>query len=665
LINIDTANAAVWDGRSWRWNRSHTQYYSQSYFSGTYDYSMEGKYGYYSAVVPTANLLRSGSDAIPSSINTVDELVDYLKALNRTGGSSIEARWKRAGSAFVVHSMLGRNGNQANSNGGRHISDATFENLRDRLNSAKSINWNTAASTDGINTESSYNSDVDVQAYRHTKTDIAIVIIDSNNNSYKLFRHCANPVGALTGIAESPKDYNLTPLVNVNRQSSESGGTVKVTPVVNNSGRVKSSNTYWTISSMAYAPNASVPNSISTDQKNSGPDRACDYYRSSGAQNCENTVNGVGSFSLGTPSFYTSSSGSSFDTKDLIVGDYEVGTRVCYGLSVFSRNEKTGSEQTWAHSIPICLVVGKKPKVQVWGGDLLVGRYFIGQTPLGQSSNVTASVSMKTVSGEQHAFGSWIEYGIFSSGSITGVASESAFSGPSGMLVGDPSNACDYSQLSFTNVDPNSAKCNDIGNYSLSGSIPDIGSNFPVNSSTARLRVAPASNDIVGLNGVYTADGNIHITSSGDISKGRWIVINTPGSIVTINGNITYTPETLNKLEDIPQVIIVAKDILIAGNVTRVDAWLVASDTVNTCSSVSETASLSVEICNNSLIVNGPVMASKIFLRRTAGSGTGNSSGDPAEIFNLRADAYLWAVNRSLNLGRAQTIFNTELPPRF
>jgi len=98
--------------------------------------------------------------------------------------------------------------------------------------------------------------------------------------------------------------------------------------------------------------------------------------------------------------------------------------------------------------------------------------------------------------------------------------------------------------------------------------------------------------------------------------------------------------------------------------VKQIDAWLIAKSGLNTCSDV--VGNLSSTLCNNQLTVNGPVMAGQLYLRRTAGSGTGQDhSGDPAEIFNLRPDAYMWASMRATGGGnRAQTVYTTELPPR-
>jgi hypothetical protein len=63
--------------------------------------------------------------------------------------------------------------------------------------------------------------------------------------------------------------------------------------------------------------------------------------------------------------------------------------------------------------------------------------------------------------------------------------------------------------------------------------------------------------------------------------------------------------------------------------------------------------------------VNGPVLSDKLILYRTAGSGTGAASGDPAEVFNTRPDTYLWAQLVAAGSGRAETVDTTELPPRF
>ena len=58
-------------------------------------------------------------------------------------------------------------------------------------------------------------------------------------------------------------------------------------------------------------------------------------------------------------------------------------------------------------------------------------------------------------------------------------------------------------------------------------------------------------------------------------------------------------------------------------------------------------------------------MTDNLYLLRTAGSGTGAASGDPAEVFNMRADVYLWAFSQASSGSRIHSVYITELPPRF
>ena len=118
--------------------------------------------------------------------------------------------------------------------------------------------------------------------------------------------------------------------------------------------------------------------------------------------------------------------------------------------------------------------------------------------------------------------------------------------------------------------------------------------------------------------------------------------------------------------------MIIAKNILIADNVSNVDAWLIATGSgtdgrINTCGAggVNESTPLNANVCASELTVNGPVMAKHLIMRRTAGAGTGTTAGDPAEVFNLRADAYIWSTSYAPGTGRLPTVETTELPARF
>jgi len=298
-------------------------------------------------------------------------------------------------------------------------------------------------------------------------------------------------------------------------------------------------------------------------------------------------------------------------TQTDTVGDQTVGTQVCYAVSVQNYTDDPATTN-WRHSASVCIKIGTRPKTQVWGGDLI------------DSELVNTSVTNKSINGTTHTFGSWIEYGIFAVKTVTGAASGSAYAGSG--LAGV--NNCKESKLSFSNsiAAGSCLSTTAIGNYTNSPSIPNV------------------SNSAVG----------------------KWFVLNAPGATVNISGDIKYLSGTMHNISDIPQVIIIAGNVNIAGSVTRVDSWLIASGGLNTCSDVAVGAALDSKTCKQALAVNGPVMADKLYLRRTAGSGTGaNHSGDPAEIFNLRPDAYMWASLRATGGGkRIQTVHTTELPPR-
>jgi hypothetical protein len=273
-------------------------------------------------------------------------------------------------------------------------------------------------------------------------------------------------------------------------------------------------------------------------------------------------------------------------------------------------------------------------------------------------------------------FGSWVEYAIFAVGNIKQTGSGAAFAQTGLATTGGTNFPCKYSTLSFANIPAspaNGTTCTGvtgtIGNYSnvLSPSpAQDIGDRFPTNSSTPALPRA----DLTGLQGVYTANGPVTISGGnigGSAAPGEWIVINAPNQDVTITGNINYTSKTLHTISEIPQVVIIAGDITIsdasATKVTNIDAWLIAKKNnikpgnIYTC----ETDPKSVSDCPDTLLVNGPVIANKLFLRRTGGT----DSGSAAETFNLRADAYLWAYGLASGAGKIQTVHTAELPPRY
>jgi len=256
-------------------------------------------------------------------------------------------------------------------------------------------------------------------------------------------------------------------------------------------------------------------------------------------------------------------------------------------------------------------------------------------------------------------YGSWGEYGVSATGTIKGIGSGSAFAGK-GL---SHTTLCSYSFLILSNATTPGTNCKNtatLGSYNPNRTIPDIAATFPQAAATNSVS---GNVDVSSLSGTYSASGSVNLTG-GTLPAGRWAVINATGQSVTISGDLNYAPAPMTSLDQIPQLIIIADNINIQSNVSKVDAWLVGKGTINTCSDVAK-ASINATNCNNPLVVNGPVMAGRLLLYRTGGSGNGDQSGDPAEIFNLRPDAYLWGITYASTNGRIETVYQRELPPRF
>ena len=313
-----------------------------------------------------------------------------------------------------------------------------------------------------------------------------------------------------------------------------------------------------------------------------------------------------------------------------------------------------------------CVVVGKKPKVQVHGGDLSVGKVFTGTSV---TSQVNTSTSFRAA-GAGELFGSWVEYGIFATGTVTGTASGSAFA-----AISTNPNVCQRSYLSFTlSTNTCSAATTVIGGYTPARLIPDVSVNFPQPGAALGASVTP--NSLLSGAGTYigTRTGNLTINAS-NLQPGKTVVLKVTGTATIVGNQVNNNDNNgagYRGASQLPQLVIIANKIVIANSVSNVDAWLVANGadgTVETCDTGSSTYALSGAArltgskCNNSLTVNGPVMAKHLWLRRTA-NADGASPGTPAEVFNLRADAYLWAEAQSVSAGRIQTVYTTELPPR-
>ena len=164
------------------------------------------------------------------------------------------------------------------------------------------------------------------------------------------------PGGACTTV---PYNFTLTPTVDVNVEAAESGTPIQVTSSISNSGPTKSlDDTEWRLFKFVLAPGASIPSAGESGS-------ACPpVWTGCGAPQAQ-----------GSGIFGVSPATTNLPTVDYTVEDLELGSQVCYGLSVNkfagSRGSNKGANNWW-NGAPDCMVVGKKPKVQIWGGDAAV-----------------------------------------------------------------------------------------------------------------------------------------------------------------------------------------------------------------------------------------------------------------------------------------------------
>lgn len=318
----------------------------------------------------------------------------------------------------------------------------------------------------------------------------------------------------------------------------------------------------------------------------------------------------------------------------------QAGDQVCYATVVAAYQRDIGRD-TSSYAVK-CIVVSKKPKVQFWGGDVRAGVSGLGGTGEGMIQTST------TILDEQR-YGSWAEYSMLASGSIIS-SSGAGLSG--GGPLGAP--AREYNQLTFRNTKAPFGRFGRLTGYQ-----------YPA--------IAAGSGSLK-IDGAQLAASGEYKAASVEIAGGtvaRSATVHIQAKTVRITGNITYLGDPLGSVAEVPQLVIQADHIIIEPHVQRVDGWLLANKTVSTCAEAKngkgwpEAELLASGACDKEqLRINGPIATKSLYLRRTHGSEQGEFAR-PAEILNLRPDAYLARYGRSRTSGAIQTMYSRELPPRF
>ncbi len=352
---------------------------------------------------------------------------------------------------------------------------------------------------------------------------------------------------------------------------------------------------------------------------------------------------------LGRPTTFHKGPGTtpySNDSSAFVPTNADVGKQVCRQVEATHTVAGVTTRITSAGACVTIVPSPVSPTVQFWGYDARIG-------------GVATTTSMIK---DSKTYGSWSEYGAMMNGTNTGDLFASGAAYENGVTTA-PS-LSDKSALSFANTGAGNPS---TGNW-----------NGPIGFDGSYASLCPALSQ-TAINGISNA------TSTQ-------VICNTGGTI-EIKDDITLD-SSVKATSNVPQILIIAKNIKIDSGVKRIDAWLIAgapsdfditsTDTdggaINTC---SEDATLNADgtfkafgdisdaswqdgtdACKNPLIVNGPVMANKVYFNRT----TDPTAAGAGEVFNLRGDAFLWAFGGGGGMngkGVAQTVSVKELPPRF
>lgn len=403
--------------------------------------------------------------------------------------------------------------------------------------------------------------------------------------------------------------------------------------------------------------------------------------------------------------------------------ELKVGSKVCYVAGIWpsdshdAGNADINSEDQskalttdgyhWHMSSASCFTVAKRPSMAILNADAYAPGGILGIT----NERKYKGTDSKMI------FGSWDEYGLVagiqsnsSEGEIIGVASGASLYGGVKPYSDVVNKVCFFSGLTFTND-----KCDkenlgklpvDSTTASYPGRIADqmIARYTSRNDPDAKLSGGSTINSIGKCvsdgNGGFVPEGNgnykclsngaryVHVTGdaeftanfclkSGSGGYSNTMVYDADGTMY-INGDIIYGQvdevttrraggcyeSTYSSMAEVPQVIVIAKKIVIRENVTHLDAWLIA-DEISTCDNANPGAGN----CNKTLTVNGPVITKKLNLLRTAG-GDGvvngfSTNGKPAEVFYLGPETYLWSYSQATRFSQATTTYQRELAPRY
>ncbi|MBQ6130227.1 hypothetical protein IJI72_00845 [Candidatus Saccharibacteria bacterium] len=354
-------------------------------------------------------------------------------------------------------------------------------------------------------------------------------------------------------------------------------------------------------------------------------------------------------------------------TQDnLAVPNIKPGYKFCVAVGA-SRKSSTSTNAVISASY--CTNVVKKPSAHVWGGSVSAGGAIKTST-----TNVDPSGG-----NNKRPYGSWTDLGIIATGAVNKMSSGRASTNGT-KVSGYGGLPCSKAYSPLT-----------IANTGCSGSNPVGNAGFESNVNIyekMKAKYVDASNARYVTNVDFAADLAQGIAKSGTGVTNGPIPAGGGAKVVYCSGNCVIK----NNIENIgsytssgaiPQVVIIADgNIYVNEAVTRVDAWLIANGTVDTCTytdgstektyqtsgtTAAGNRRLSANYCTNRLIINGPVVGGTLNLTRTYGADNSASPSmvaEEGERSALSGTSLLFAGNEA-QVGEPSVTYLKSMPTRY
>lgn len=315
------------------------------------------------------------------------------------------------------------------------------------------------------------------------------------------------------------------------------------------------------------------------------------------------------------------------------------------------------SSDYWYVYPAACRTIAKKPSTSIWNNSLLTSGGV--RTTLSPRYNTAVMGTVSSGSSNVTTYGSWAEYLDVIGGKVNGLTSGAS------LALGSSKSGGVYSLSPLT----------------IANSTTNLGYSGISSSTTLRTRLETyLKDDASEIGETIGGAGWENITDTRILRRTGDLRIT--GNI-TLNANSPYSD-----IYSLPQVVLfVDGNVEISSEVERIDAWIIATGTVDTCSEFvvggssnrgteADTIYQASSYCAKQLVINGPVITNSLELNRSFGSdplvgrrgtfGANSRRETPAEVFNYRADNYLWSYAQAGRYHSSYTeSYTRELAPRY